>query len=221
MTIFCPDCGFEVSPDDTNFHQNIFLCRKCSGVFYISGAQNQEKINEAGNILENPPRGAWIREDHHNIRIGVSVRPPKIVSRILFCLFFCGMTVGGIAEVIQNLRDAFHITIISVFFLISLFLIGDLLFFLFGKIELVFSRRVYVFSGVGIIGKKRYIQWEQVKDVHLVLDVHSQGPGRKVLVIEEKKKIKVPVKYLSDDKMHFLLAGIVFYKGKKISDIGF
>jgi hypothetical protein len=103
----------------------------------------------------------------------------------------------------------------------TLFIVWKLMYSLFGKIEITFSRNahVQVFYGIGSIGKKHYIEWDKIKKIYKLQTRDSENQWKREIIIEEKNNISIPLANINEMKSEFLLKILKYYKYKKLDEI--
>jgi hypothetical protein len=204
MELFCPQCGFKIISKDINVSKNICYCKDCSGkysIFDILYGKNQYDLNE---ILGNPPKGIWIKNGNEEFIIGVLLYSKKALPLLFLSVIGLIPFVGAIGTMI------FHKTLNVIewlpFLIVSGIILQKIYFQLFGKIEFVFCGQMYVFSGIGKLGKKKYIDWKSVKKIYEVPMLYDKDDTRKYLYIEieGQKTIIIPLHYISDLQSEYL-----------------
>ena len=216
MKIFCPRCDGEIFQDTINISENLFLCKRCGEHFKITYAMYREKIE---NLVNNPPKGTWIRKDYRNLYIGFSPRSPRVLFLAIFTLLFGGVSFFGLVQILTY-RDVLSTVIFLPFAVFTVFLIYKTLSVLFGKIELVFGDRVFLFSGLGPLGNKKYIDWENVKGIWESKTENRQDEtSTRSIVIQGGQTVRIPVDFVDDEKVEFFVTALTYFRHKNISGI--
>ena len=94
MKIKCPKCKRIVPADQMNISTDLALCPQCNEGFKISKSLDIDSIN--ADILQNPPKGAWFRQETHHIIVGATTRSPEAFFLVPFTCVWSGGSLGGI-----------------------------------------------------------------------------------------------------------------------------
>jgi hypothetical protein len=218
MKMYCPKCNSTVENTNINVTENVCICSKCNELFKLSELLDQENINETENLLRNPPKGIWISKNNEYNKIKISTHSSRAIFLIFFTLVFSGFSFLGFFQTIIT-KSIIGSLLISVFAVVSIYLWTRVFFSLFGKVMIVIninkSIQDYIYIGVGIIGKKYYINWSKIINIYEHNDHNSEGgTEKKIYISEENKLIKIPVDYINDNKKRFLLAALEYYRHK-------
>jgi hypothetical protein len=199
-----------------NTAENICVCSKCNELFRLSELLDQVNNNEVENLLEYPPKGILINNNFGDIKISIFTRSPGSIFLILFSLFFSGISFFGFFQTVIT-KSLFGSIFMLVFVVCSIYLWVRVFFFIFGKIVInkYENNQDYIFIGIGIIGKKHYLNWDIITNFHEHTDIYSEGGSSKKLYISEGNKlIKIPLDYLNDNKKRFLLMILKYFWNK-------
>ncbi|MDR2942935.1 MAG: hypothetical protein LBV17_10125 [Treponema sp.] len=218
MKIYCPKCNNIIESANINVAEDIYVCSKCNELFKLSEILDQENINEAENLLRNPPKGIWIGKNNENTKIKISTHSSSAVFLIFFTLVFSSISFLIFLQILTA-KSIIGLLFISVFVAVSIYLWIQVFFSLFGKIEIIIninkSIKDYIFTGIGIIGKKHYINWKKIINIYAYSYHYSEGSAIKsIFMSEENKLIKIPISYINDNKRMFLLSVLKYYRRK-------
>ena len=84
----CPRCHQPIPLDDVNVTKDIALCRRCGQTFSFEEVSSHR--DAAAVDLNQPPKGAWLREEAGNFEVGVTTRSGSAFFFIPFTLFWSG-----------------------------------------------------------------------------------------------------------------------------------
>ena len=218
MKIYCPKCNSTIENSNINVTEDICVCSKCNELFKLSEIFDQENISETEYLLKNPPKGIFIYKNNENTKINISTHSLRAIFLIFFTLGFSSISFLGFFQFLFA-KSMIGLLFISVFVVISICLWIQVFFSLFGKIKIVIninkSFKDYIFIGVGIIGKKYYINWKNIINIYEHSYTHSEGGTEKKIFISEKNRlIKIPTDYINDNKKRFLLMVLNYYRHK-------
>jgi hypothetical protein len=218
MKIYCPKCNNIIENTSINVAENICVCSECNELFKLSELLDQEKINETENLLRNPPKGIRVNENYEHIKIKIFTHSSSAIFLIFFTLGFSSISFLGFFQAITA-KSIVGSLLISVFVVASIYLWTQLFFSLFGKVEIVINIdknfQDYIFIGIGIVGKKYYINWSKIINIYEHNTHYSEGgTEKKIYISEENKLIKIPVNYINDNKKRFLLIVLEYYRYK-------
>jgi hypothetical protein len=220
MVVYCPKCNGTIENSNINVMENVCVCSTCNELFKLSELSDQEDINEAENLLRNPPKGTLVSNNNENIAIKISTHSLGAIFLILFTLGFSSVSFFAFFQVLVS-KSILGLLFISVFIVASIFLWIQAFFSLFGKIVIVINRdrniQDYIFIGIGIIGKKYYLNWKKNINIYEYTFNHSEGGIEKKICIDEGNKlIKIPVNFINENKKLFLLKILKYYRHKNI-----
>ena len=218
MKIYCPKCNSLIESTNINVTENVYLCSKCNELFKLSESFDQENINEAENLLRNPPKGVLVLKNNEHTKIKISTHSLGAVFLLLFTLAFSSISFLGFFQTLVA-KLIIGLLFMSVFIAASIYLWIQVFFSLFGKIEIIIninkSIKDYIFIGIGIIGKKHYINWSKVINIYEHIHHYSEGGiEKRIYIAEENKLIKIPVGFINDNKRRALLMVLKYYRHK-------
>ncbi|GHT68258.1 hypothetical protein FACS1894110_15360 [Spirochaetia bacterium] len=175
---------------------------------------SREDIEE---MLNNPPKGAWYKEDFNTIKIGISATVVYNAGLVLFSFFWIWAIIEVFRAVPQSDTPlAFIIVgIIMATPFIPVFLIPTIMGII-GKNEIVIDKNGkggYVFKGIGKMGIKYEFDWESIKNIHYIIGIRTDGESTIVepsLFIEGKKTIKFGTG-INEEKKDFLFRVFSYY----------
>jgi len=216
MRVLCPKCNVQIDSKDINVAENICVCQSCNELFKLSEIPDQDVINNAENLLRNPPKGAWVKKDFGKEIIGVSNRSKGAIFLVLFSIVFTGVCLMGILFFIKA-KLLIGLLPMLIFAVVSIVLWFSVFSNIFGKIELVIDKngQDYIFSGIGNVGKKHILNWSSIKSIYEQTVKLSRGSSSRNIFIEGEKIVKIPIGGINSDKSRFLLDVLKYYKDLK------
>jgi hypothetical protein len=221
MKIFCPKCNTQIIDNRINIQENICTCTNCNEIFYISEILDQEDIKRAEEMLFYPPKGIKIEKYIEKMIIKISTFSKNGFVLIPFTILFLGISVFGFFGTIFIKANIIFTIFWLIFVIPSMIMVWKTIYTIFGKVEFVFneSGNIYVFMGVGRIGKKYYIKWGSIKRIFELKSHDMDGQLKREIYIEEEKTIKIPLEGINEIKAKFILLILKYYKYKTIEDI--
>ena len=148
----CSQCGGEIPPADFNISTDLAYCRKCDRTMRCSELAESE-YEKQFNLAE-PPRNIRVCDDGRAEVLRYRKISAGLFFFVPFTLFWGGMTMFGISSCLFK-KDLFELLFFVPFFLVTLMLLGGVLFMLFGRTELREQAGEWcVFTGVGPIGRR-------------------------------------------------------------------
>jgi hypothetical protein len=218
MIVNCPKCNNTIENENINVMENICVCSKCNELFKLSELSDQEDINETEKLLRNPPKGIFISKNDENTKIKISTHSLMAIFLIFFTLGFSVISFFAFFQILVS-KSIVQLLFISIFVVASIFLWIQVFFSLFGKIMIVINKnriiKDYIFVGIGIIGKKYYLNWNKIVNIYEYTFNHSEGGREKKIYINvENNLIKIPVDYINENKKLFLLNILKYYMHK-------
>jgi hypothetical protein len=216
MIICCPKCNSIIDNANINVTENVCVCSICNEVFNLSALLDKENIEEAENVLENPPKGILVTGNYEHIKIKIPTHSPEAIFLFFFTLGFSSVSFMGFYEMITS-KSTIGLLFMSVFLAASVFLWTHLLYALFGKIMIVINTNKnsqdYIFIGIGIIGRKHNINFS--KSLNIYEHIHHDSEGgtdKKIYITEKNKIIKIPAAYFNENKKKFLLMVLKYFR---------
>lgn len=214
MKIQCPKCKSIVPSDQINVSTDLAFCPNCSEGFKISESIDLGEINET--VLDNPPKGAWFRQEYDKVILGASTRSPIALFLVPFMCVWSGGALGGIYGS-QIAKGEFDLE--SSLFGIP-FILGSMIFWSFalmavcGKVELSIGRESSIFVGVGKLGWTRKFDWSDVQTIReQTTSFHYPGGHNAAIFLEGKKRIKFGTS-LNEGRRFFILNSLKYLKSK-------
>lgn len=191
MSIKCPNCSTLVTNENINIHTDVAQCHSCSHLFKIS--EHLVADNSDGFDLNNPPEGAWIRTEMHQMVIGATTRSPIAFFLVPFMIIWSGGSIGGIygTQLINGEFDLF-MSLFGIPFLLGSVIFWSLaLMAIWGKVEITLDKNGgKTFTGIGTIGRSKSFTWDEVTSVReKSSNVNYPGSQGSVIVLEGKKRI--------------------------------
>ena len=178
--------------------------------------------------MENPPKGTWKYENYDNIIAGASTRSPIALFLAPFMAVWSGGSIGGI-YITQIISDKFNL-MLSLFglpFLIgTVILLFITLMTIAGKVEVVIGMDSYVFTGLGIVGRKKRFDWNSIVRIyesepsHRTTETDHEDRGtvnRRAIFMEGDTRIKFG-SGLNEERRYYLVTELQYlHKNKKRS----
>lgn len=214
MKIKCAKCKQQIPADQINMSTDLAFCTFCNEAFKISEAVDLDIVNV--NFLQNPPKGAWFRNEPDNIVVGATTRSPIAFLLVPFMIIWSGGSVGGIygSQIIEGqfdpIRSLFGIP----------FLLGSVLFWsialmaIWGKVEVTIGEKSYVFVGLGKLGWKRHFDWHSVTSVSEGFSkINYPGSHNATIVLDGQSPLKFGTG-LNEKRKHFVLNVLKYLHSK-------
>ena len=176
-------------------------------------------------LLDNPPKGAWKREEYDKLVIGATMRSPAAFFLIPFMAVWSGMSIGGIygSQIVNKEFDLF-LSLFGVPFLAgTVIMLSMTLLAIAGKVEVVIGHESYVFKGVGKIGIKKRFDWNSVIRIYesdhnigndVSVDSRYSSSRYSSIFIEGKERIKIGGG-LKENRKYLLLTALKYYHSRK------
>jgi hypothetical protein len=188
MRIHCPKCKQEVPAAQINVAADLALCPQCNEGFRVSECLDLDTVT--ADVLENPPKGAWLKRELDRVVVGATTRSPIAFFLVPFMCVWSGFSLVGIYGS-QIASGKFNLT--SSLFGIP-FVLGSILFWAFalmavcGKVEVTIGRTSAVFVGIGTLGWTRRFDWAAVRGIREEgSGVEYPGGQQKAIVMELEK----------------------------------
>ncbi|MCL2186328.1 MAG: YfjD family protein [Treponema sp.] len=215
MKIICPKCKTQIENNNINAAENICVCQSCNELFKLSELLDQDTIDDAERMLDNPPEGTWVKKDMSTTVAGVSTHTKNSYILALFALAFSAISLFIFSKALAT-GNILVVIFVSTFVGFSVYLWIKVIFSMFGKIELVMTHNEdYLFIGVRSIGQKYLLNWSEIKDIYDQTLVNSRGVHLKNIYIDGDKLIKIPTESIDKTKSDFLIKILKYYKDKK------
>ncbi len=212
MKITCPLCKNPIPTEQVNIAQDIGFCPSCDEAFKISDSfePKKEVVNEA--ILEEAPKGAWVRTSAREIIIGATTRSAAAFFLVPFMLVWSGGSLGGIYG--SQIASGEFDLLMSLFGLP--FLIGSIIFWALalmainGKVEVSIGHESKVFVGIGSLGWTRRFDWGSITTIHEdISGVNYPGGYNRAIVLEGKGRIKFGSN-LTSERQYFVVNALKY-----------
>ena len=197
-------------------NNNIQFDNTSNILFHIHGLLSQPDIKKAEELLVYPPKGTWIKKKFEGVIIGASFFSKYSLILLPFLLILIIPFIGFIGSIIvnKNIIDSFLEWFI--FLIPSCIILWKVLLQLFGKVEIIISKKTYFFIGIFLFGKKKYIDFQCIKNIYEIKsEPDSFKNYKKELYLEGNKTIIIPIFYLSDLKSDYLILMIKYFMNKK------
>ncbi len=214
MNIFCPKCNTQIEGSNISVANNTFLCVNCDEVFVLSEMIDTDEILEIEKSFESPPKGIKINVEHENLIIHIFTHSREAFFLFFFTIVFSTVSFLGLYNVLLR-ESIIELFLISIFVIISICLISQFVYSLFGKIKLFVGRNEssYIFIGVGIIGYKKYLHWDLIKKITINTENLSEGGiKRRIHIFEGNKIIKISLSFMNEEKRFFLEKSLRYFK---------
>ncbi len=200
----CPNCFAKVPPENINIQTDIAQCAECHNIFKIS--EHVEQAVPEDVDIDNPPLGAWVRNERHHLVIGATTRSYIAFFLVPFMLVWSGGSLGGIYGG-QILSGEFNI-LMSLFGIP--FIIGSVIFWslalmsIAGKVEVSLDELGgKIFTGVGSIGYRQKFSWDEVSSVKEKTSKNRNQGTTTQIVLEGKKRYTLGYG-LSESRRYFM-----------------
>lgn len=220
MKIRCPKCLQAVPAEQVNMGTDLAFCPGCSEGFKVSQSIDIDAVNS--DLLDNPPKGAWFRQEIDRVVVGATTRSPVAFFLVPFMCVWSGGSLGGIygSQVIDG-----HFNLYLSLFGIP-FVLGSILFWtvalmaICGKVEVSIGRDSFVFVGIGRIGWTRRFDWSAVQTIGQA-DSYLRYPGRRgpAIIMEGTKRVKFATG-LNEERRTFILHVLTSLKAQSRESIG-
>jgi hypothetical protein len=178
MQVVCPRCDRVLSGDDMNVVTDLARCPNCAEVYKLSSLV---EVTESGSVdLNDPPKGAWYREEFNGFEVGATTRHPIALFLVPFMCVWSGGSLGGIygTQFARGKFDPF-MSLFGIPFLLGTLLFGSFaLMTVCGKVVIrVLDNEGEVFVGIGAIGRRRRFDWNQITTItqETALSSHIQN----------------------------------------------
>ena len=126
----CPNCQSEVVNENINIQTDMGKCQSCNHLFRVS--ENFDSSPKFAFDINQPPKGAWYKNDIQEIRLGATLRSPVAFLLIPFMLIWSGGSLGGIyGTQIANQEFSLLQSLFGIPFIIGTFIFGFFTLFLF------------------------------------------------------------------------------------------
>jgi hypothetical protein len=186
----------------------------------------QEELNIILEKIENPPKGIKVKKNIEKIIVQINIHNIWMSMVSLFSLFWVLILQGIFVAffILLDRNDVYEILFrwsvkdgielphnLILFFscpFLVIFLLNSFLYSVFGRIELVIGTHNYIFQGIYIFGKKKYVNWKDILSYYVV--------GNKLCInTKDNKMLTISAKYLSDIKLKYLFSIIKYFKYKQ------
>ena len=146
----CPNCQMEVANDNINIQSDMGKCQTCNHLFRVSEHWGMSitihfmVFDRPAFVfdLNQPPKGAWYKNNMQEIRLGATLRSPIAFFLVPFMLIWSGGSLGGIYGT-QIAKQQFSLlqSLFGIPFLLGTLFFGFMtLMMTFGKVELSIDR---------------------------------------------------------------------------------
>jgi hypothetical protein len=204
VKIKCPKCKyiFEIEKGYGEEAEDFVLCQSCGHEIIISNIKEYDEKDDIEYININK----W---DNNKI-ITIYTKSKKI--------FFSGIIsiAIGLFGLIQSIINSW----ISNIFIYLLFCIGGSYFcamYFFGKIEFSIGMDSNVFTGIGKIGFKKKIDWNDITEIYKDKSMFKRG-RKYYIVLKGKKKYRINTTWINEDERECLLNTLKNLRFRKINE---
>ena len=200
----CPNCQNEVVNENINIQTDMGKCQNCNHLFRVS--ENFDSSPKFAFDINQPPKGAWYKNDMQEIKLGATLRSPIAFFLVPFMLIWSGGSLGGIyGTQIANQEFSLLQSLFGIPFIIGTLIFGFFtLLVLFGKVELTIDRQGgKVFTGIGKLGKSKSFIWNEVSRIR---ENHIQNASNKQqgqIFIDAAQPIRFGLG-LSPERQHYI-----------------
>ena len=197
--------------DQVNMATDLAFCPRCNDGFKVSESIDRDAID--ADILQNPPKGAWFRQEVNGTVVGASTRSPVALLLVPFMCVWSGGSLGLVYGT-QIVEGEFNLAL-SLFGIP--FLLGGIIFWAFtliavwGKVEVSVGYVSSVFVGIGSTGWRRYFDWSSIRTIREErTNIHFQGRIRRGIALEGQRKRLVFGTGLNDERRYFVLNALKY-----------
>ena len=221
MKYLCPICNNYIS--ENNDETKYIFCQNCNNKFILSHLLNFEEINKIENIKSNPPKNIKLKLCDKKYKISIYTHSFSFLT--IFAIIFSWGTLFTFIALNGTIifrkdfdfNNLFATSIWLLFLYSTIYLWYETIYSIFGKIELLYGERNYIFKGFGRIGLKKHIDWEKIIDffVFTYYTDTEDGPFRSdyfLIRLDYKKQIKISLKYINQHKIDILILFIKLYR---------
>jgi hypothetical protein len=191
MQVLCPKCNQQLAGSDINVATDVAQCGRCGEVFALSTlVQTSAAVPVDPN---EPPRGAWFREDFGGFTVGGTTRHAIAFFLVPFMCVWSGFSLGGIyaTQIWRGKFDLFQSLFGIPFFLGTLLFGSVALMTLCGKVVVrIRDSEGMVFTGVGPIGWRRAFNWLEVKSVRVEAFASRNNQRSKIIILDGPQKLR-------------------------------
>ncbi|MCA8985306.1 MAG: hypothetical protein R3C12_14660 [Planctomycetaceae bacterium] len=210
MKAMCPECDALIPASQINIATDVAFCPNCGELCALSSLVGSQDISPAFDI-NDPPAGAWFRDDITGWSIGATTRSPIAFFLVPFLCVWSGFSLGGIygTQIVKGEFDL-SMSLFGIPFVLGTFLFGGLaVMTVFGRIEIIVADSVgRLFTGVGPLGWIRRFDWAEVTRIEEDgLGYEYSGSSGRVISLEGKSRLKFG-SMLSEQRRYFLLQGL-------------
>jgi hypothetical protein len=191
MKVVCPKCGQVLSGDDLNVGTDIARCRPCQEVFELSS------LVEAGATgpvdLDDPPRGAWYRDQFDGFVVGATTRHPIAIFLVPFMCVWSGFSLGGIyGSQIAAGKFNLGMSLFGIPFVLGTLMFGSMaLMAVCGKVVVhVCDADGDVFTGIGPVGWRRPFNPLEVTGVRVEPHLSGNSHMAMTVVLDGPRKLR-------------------------------
>lgn len=212
MKIECPTCLQAVPSDQVNMSTDLALCPQCDEAFKISESVGLGSARS--DVLRDPPKGAWFREEMDKIVVGASTRSPFAIFLVPFSCVWSGFAIGGLygSQIASGEFDLYHSLFGIPFILGSIMIWGMALMAIGGKYEVRIGKtESTVFAGIGTLGWTRHFDWSAVQTIREVSPTMQYPYG--ALMLEGTHRLKFGTG-LNESRRYFLLNALKYLKAE-------
>lgn len=207
--IQCPNCQAEVSSEHINIKTDLAKCTSCNTIFKVSESIVIDSVPDTFDI-QSPPKGAWIRHENGQVILGASTKSAIAFFLVPFMLVWSGFSLGGIygSQIIKGKFDLMMSLFGIPFLAGSIFFWGLTLLLIFGKVEFTIDKNhIQTFIGIGSIGRRRVILWENISSIQEIIVRGSKGRTNTLIQIEGSKRVKLGYG-LNSERRYYLIQAL-------------
>jgi Zn finger protein HypA/HybF involved in hydrogenase expression len=218
MKVQCPKCKKPIPADQINIATDIAFCPQCNDAFKVSESVDLNVANP--DVLQNPPRGTWFRQEVDRVVVGASTRSPIAFFLVPFMCVWSGFSLGGIYGT-QIISGEFSL-VMSLFglpfLLASILFWGLALMTICGKVEVSIGQESSIFVGIGGLGWTRYFDWFAVRNIQEApnpMQCYGGGYGAFYggIFLEGPQRIRFGAG-INEQRRYFLLHALKYLKAE-------
>ncbi|MAE61448.1 MAG: hypothetical protein CMJ49_08850 [Planctomycetaceae bacterium] len=193
---------------------DLAFCPRCNDAFKPSESIDRDAVT--ADILHDPPRGAWFRDDIDKMIVGASTRTPFACFIIPFTCVWAGGSMTAIyGSQIANGEFDLVASLFGIPFLIgSIILVTVSAMSVCGKVEVSIGSDSAVFVGVGPLGWTRRFDWDAVqaiKDAPMPMPMPGGFFGG--ILLDGHHRLKFGSN-LNEKRRHFVLNALKYLKSE-------
>jgi hypothetical protein len=206
MPATCPKCEGAIDPQDINIGTDTAMCRACHSVLRVTALV--EDVESGPFDINCPPKGAWFRDDAARVVVGATMGSPVagciIVGFVLIWITMLSLMATGIVPISPSQQGQIPLFLMMSCVPMSI-MVGVAAFCFGARVEVAISGgTAEVFTGVGVLGWRRCVDWQSVTRVSLAdSGVIVNGGRADVLTLEGARRVKFGL-LLTTERQRFI-----------------